>query len=206
ETAIRFGSGQLLVLLNRGEYWQCGYGIAKGSLEEIRAKGLPELRRHITDLAPFVLDRVGALDDWQRIKLLTVRVDRLRRWYRPGLLCIGDAAHAMSPVGGVGINLAIQDAVAAANLLTEPLRNATLTETHLLRVQRRRELPTRVIQRLQMLIQNQVIANVLASRGTSRPPLALRVIGKVPGFRRLLARLVGIGIRPEHVRAPARRA
>ena len=206
ETAIRFGSGQLLVLLNRGEYWQCGYGIAKGSLEEIRAKGLPELRRHITDLAPFVLDRVGALDDWQRIKLLTVRVDRLRRWYRPGLLCIGDAAHAMSPVGGVGINLAIQDAVAAANLLTEPLRNATLTETHLLRVQRRRELPTRVIQRLQMLIQNQVIANVLASRGTSRPPLALRVIGKVPGFRRFLARLVGIGIRPEHVRAPARRA
>jgi len=206
ETAIRFGSGQLLVLLNRGEYWQCGYGIAKGSLEEIRAKGLPELRRHITDLAPFVLDRVGELDDWQRIKLLTVRVDRLRRWYRPGLLCIGDAAHAMSPVGGVGINLAIQDAVAAANLLTEPLRNATLTETHLLRVQRRRELPTRVIQRLQMLIQNQVIANVLASRGTSRPPLALRVIGKVPGFRRFLARLVGIGIRPEHVRAPARRA
>ena len=206
ETAIRFGSGQLLVLLNRGEYWQCGYGIAKGSLEEIRAKGLPELRRHITDLAPFVLDRVGALDDWQRIKLLTVRVDRLRRWYRPGLLCIGDAAHAMSPVGGVGINLAIQDAVAAANLLTEPLRNATLTETHLLRVQRRRGLPTRVIQRLQMLIQNQVIANVLASRGTSRPPLALRVIGKVPGFRRFLARLVGIGIRPEHVRAPARRA
>jgi len=206
ETAIRFGSGQLLVLLNRGEYWQCGYGIAKGSLEEIRAKGLPELRRHITDLAPFVLDRVGALDDWQRIKLLSVRVDRLPRWYRPGLLCIGDAAHAMSPVGGVGINLAIQDAVAAANLLTEPLRNATLTETHLLRVQRRRELPTRVIQRLQMLIQNQVIANVLASRGTSRPPLALRVIGKVPGFRRLLARLVGIGIRPEHVRAPARRA
>ncbi len=151
-------------------------------------------------------DRVGELDDWQRIKLLTVRVDRLRRWYRPGLLCIGDAAHAMSPVGGVGINLAIQDAVAAANLLTEPLRNATLTETHLLRVQRRRELPTRVIQRLQMLIQNQVIANVLASRGTSRPPLALRVIGKVPGFRRFLARLVGIGIRPEHVRAPARRA
>ena len=206
ETAIRFGSGQLLVLLNRGEYWQCGYGIAKGSLEEIRAKGLPELRRHITDLAPFVLDRVGALDDWQRIKLLSVRVDRLPRWYRPGLLCIGDAAHAMSPVGGVGINLAIQDAVAAANLLTEPLRNATLTETHLLRVQRRRELPTRVIQRLQMLIQNQVIANVLASRGTSRPPLALRVIGKVPGFRRFLARLVGIGIRPEHVRAPARRA
>jgi 2-polyprenyl-6-methoxyphenol hydroxylase-like FAD-dependent oxidoreductase len=205
ETAIRFGSGQLLVLLNRGEYWQAGYAIAKGSMDEIRAKGLPGLHRHIAELAPFVRDRVGELDDWDKIKLLTVRVDRLRRWYRPGLLCIGDAAHAMSPVGGVGINLAIQDAVAAANLLTEPLRTRTLDETHLLRVQRRRELPTRVIQRLQILIQNHVIANVLAGRGRLRPPPLLRVIGRLPWLRRLLARLVGIGIRPEHIRPPARR-
>ena len=206
ETAIRFGSGQLLVLLNRGEYWQAGYGIAKGSMEELRAKGLPQLRRHIAELAPFVQDRVGELDDWDKIKLLTVRVDRLRHWCRPGLLCIGDAAHAMSPVGGVGINLAIQDAVAAANLLTEPLRSRTLAETHLLRVQRRRELPTRVIQRLQILVQNHVIANVLAGRGRLAPPLLLRVIGRLPWFRRLAARLVGIGIRPEHIRPPARRA
>ncbi len=206
ETAIRFGSGQLLVLLNRGEYWQAGYGIAKGSMDVIRAKGLPELHRHIAELAPFVRDRVGELDDWDKIKLLTVRVDRLRHWCRPGLLCIGDAAHAMSPVGGVGINLAIQDAVAAAHLLTEPLRSRTLAETHLLRVQRRRELPTRVIQRLQILVQNHVIANVLAGRGRLAPPLLLRVIGRLPWFRRLTARLIGIGIRPEHIRPPARRA
>ena len=206
ETAIRFGSGQLLVLLNRGEYWQAGYGIAKGSMDVIRAKGLPELHRHIAELAPFVRDRVGELDDWDKIKLLTVRVDRLRHWCRPGLLCIGDAAHAMSPVGGVGINLAIQDAVAAAHLLTEPLRSRTLAETHLLRVQRRRELPTRVIQRLQILVQNHVIANVLAGRGRLAPPLLLRVVGRLPWFRRLTARLVGIGIRPEHIRPPARRA
>ncbi len=206
ETAIRFGSGQLLVLLNRCEYWQAGYGIAKGSMDVIRAKGLPELHRHIAELAPFVRDRVGELDDWDKIKLLTVRVDRLRHWCRPGLLCIGDAAHAMSPVGGVGINLAIQDAVAAAHLLTEPLRSRTLAETHLLRVQRRRELPTRVIQRLQILVQNHVIANVLAGRGRLAPPLLLRVIGRLPWFRRLTARLVGIGIRPEHIRPPARRA
>jgi len=206
ETAIRFGSGQLLVLLNRGEYWQAGYGIAKGSMDVIRAKGLPELHRHIAELAPFVRDRVGELDDWDKIKLLTVRVDRLRHWCRPGLLCIGDAAHAMSPVGGVGINLAIQDAVAAADLLTEPLRSRTLAETHLLRVQRRRELPTRVIQRLQILVQNHVIANVLAGRGRLAPPLLLRVIGRLPWFRRLTARLIGIGIRPEHIRPPARRA
>ena len=207
ETAIRFGSGQLLVLLNRGEYWQAGYGIAKGSMEELRAKGLSQLHRHIAELAPFVRDRVGELDDWDKIKLLTVRVDRLQHWCRPGLLCIGDAAHAMSPVGGVGINLAIQDAVAAANLLTEPLRSRTLAETHLLRVQRRRELPTRVIQRLQILVQNHVIANVLAGRGRlAPPPLLLRVIGRLPWFRRLTARLVGIGIRPEHIRPPARRA
>jgi 2-polyprenyl-6-methoxyphenol hydroxylase-like FAD-dependent oxidoreductase len=199
ETAIRFGAGQLLVLLNRGEHWQCGYGIAKGSLEEIRAKGLPELRRHIVELVPFVRDRVAELDDWQKIKLLTVRVDRLRRWYRAGLLCIGDAAHAMSPVAGVGINLAIQDAVAAANLLAEPLRNRTLTEDHLLRVERRRELPTRLIQRLQIFVQNHVVAHALAGRGTLRPPLLLWTMGRLPWFQRLAARLIGIGIRPEHI-------
>ncbi len=206
ESAIRFGSGQLLVLINRGEHWQCGYGIAKGSLDEIRAKGLAQLHRHIAGIAPFVQDRVRELDDWEKIKLLTVRVDRLRRWHRPGLLCIGDAAHAMSPVGGVGINLAIQDAVAAANLLHEPLHNRTVSEADLAWVERRRALPTRVIQRVQILVQNRVIANVLAGRGTLRPPLLLRAMGRLLLFRRLAARLIGIGVRPEHVRTPARRA
>jgi 2-polyprenyl-6-methoxyphenol hydroxylase-like FAD-dependent oxidoreductase len=205
ESAIRFGSGQLLVLINRGEHWQCGYGIAKGSLDEIRAKGLAQLHRHIAGIAPFV-HRVRELDDWEKIKLLAVRVDRLRRWHRPGLLCIGDAAHAMSPVGGVGINLAIQDAVAAANLLHEPLHNRTVSEADLARVERRRALPTRVIQRVQILVQNRVIANVLAGRGTLRPPLLLRAMGRLLLFRRLAARLIGIGVRPEHVRTPARRA
>jgi 2-polyprenyl-6-methoxyphenol hydroxylase-like FAD-dependent oxidoreductase len=205
ETAIRFGSGQLLVLLNRGDYWQAGYGIAKGSLDELRAKGLPELHRHIADIAPFVRDRLDELDDWEKIKLLTVQVDRLRSWHRPGLLCIGDAAHAMSPVGGVGINLAIQDAVAASNLLHEQLRDRSLTEADLARVEQRRELPTRVIQRVQIVVQNRIIANVLASRGAPRPPLLLRMMGRLPLFRRLAARLVGVGVRPEHVLTPARR-
>ena len=205
DTAIRFGSGQLLVMLNRGDYWQVGYGIAKGSIDKLRARGLPELHRHIAEIAPFIRDRVGELDDWEKIKLLTVRVDRLKRWHRPGLLCIGDAAHAMSPVGGVGINLAIQDAVAAANLLHEPLRNRSLTEADLARVERRRELPTRSIQRMQILVQNQVIANVLTSDGAPSPPLLLRIMGHWPWFRRLAARLIGVGIRPEHVLTPARR-
>jgi 2-polyprenyl-6-methoxyphenol hydroxylase-like FAD-dependent oxidoreductase len=206
ETAIRFAAGQLLVLLNRGDYWQAGYAIPKGSLEQIRAHGLPRLRGDIADLAPFLRDRVGGLDDWEKIKLLTVRVDRLRRWYRSGLICIGDAAHAMSPVGGVGINLAIQDAVAAANILAGPLRNRTAAEADLRAVQRRRELPTRLIQQLQLFIQNHVLAEVLAGRGRFRPPLLLRVMARLPGLRRLTARLIGIGIRPEHIRTPARRA
>ena len=205
DTAIRFGSGRLLVLLNRGDYWQAGYAIPKGSIDQLRAKGLPELHKHIAETAPFIRDRVGALDDWEKIKLLTVRVDRLRRWHRPGLLCIGDAAHAMSPVGGVGINLAIQDAVATANLLHEPLRNRSLTEADLARVERRRELPTRVIQRMQLLVQNRIIANVLASRAAPRPPLLLRMLGRLTWLRRLGARLIGVGIRPEHVLTPARR-
>src|SRR6266702_6156330 len=199
ETAIRFGSGQLLVLLNRGEYWQAGYGIAKGSMGELRAKGLPQLHRHIAELAPFVQDRVGELHDWDKIKLLTVRVDRLRHWYRPGLLCIGDAAHAMSPVGGVGINLAIQDAVAAANLLAAPLREGRVSAEDLARVQRRREWPTRVTQRVQVLVQNRIVRRVLQRRRPLRPPPAVRLLARFPRLRRLPGRLIGLGVRPEHV-------
>src|SRR5262245_11898875 len=145
----RFQSGRIFIMLNRGDYWQCGFVIPKGSLAQHQDRGLPAFRDGIAQLAPFVADRVGELQDWTSIKLLTVQVDRLRRWYRSGLLCIGDAAHAMSPVGGVGINLAIQDAVATANLLTPPLRTGVVTTDHLRRVQRRRESPTRVTQRMQ---------------------------------------------------------
>ncbi|MGH7255726.1 MAG: FAD-dependent oxidoreductase, partial [Nitrospirales bacterium] len=140
-TMGRFDFGRIFIMLNRGEYWQCGFVIPKGSAQQVREKGLPAFRDNVARLAPFAKDRVGELQDWNAIKLLTVKVDRLRKWYRPGLLCIGDAAHAMSPVGGVGINLAIQDAVAAANLLAAPLREGRLTTEDLLRVQRRREWP-----------------------------------------------------------------
>src|SRR3954451_23834551 len=145
----RFGPGQLLAMFNRGSYWQCGYVIPKGSGQRIRGTGLEAFREAVAGLAPFARERVGQLREWEEVKLLTVRVDRLARWYRPGLLCLGDAAHAMSPVGGVGINLAVQDAVAAANLLAGPLRAGSITTSDLRKVQRRREFPTKVTQRLQ---------------------------------------------------------
>jgi 2-polyprenyl-6-methoxyphenol hydroxylase-like FAD-dependent oxidoreductase len=144
--------------------------------------------------------QVGELRTWDDVTLLTVRVDRLTQWYRPGFLCIGDAAHAMSPIGGVGINLAIQDAVAAANILAGPLRARAVSTEDLRRVQRRREWPTRVTQRLQVAVQNRVIAAVLGGSRPLRPPLAVRLLGRFAPLRRIPARLVGLGIRPEHVR------
>jgi 2-polyprenyl-6-methoxyphenol hydroxylase-like FAD-dependent oxidoreductase len=203
QTMGRFDAGQIFIMLDRGEYWQCGYVIPKGTFDEIRKDGLPALRERVARLAPPVRERVGELRTWDDLKLLTVRVDRLSRWYRPGFLCIGDAAHAMSPVGGVGINLAIQDAVAAANILAEPLRRRSLTTEHLHQLQRRREWPTRVTQWLQVTIQNRLIAPVLGGSRPLRPPLAVRLLGLIPLLRRIPARLIGIGIRPEHVTAPA---
>jgi 2-polyprenyl-6-methoxyphenol hydroxylase-like FAD-dependent oxidoreductase len=201
ETSMgRFDAGRIFIALNRGDYWQCGFVIAKGSAEQIRARGLPAFRAAVAKLAPFAADRVAELRDWDPIKLLTVKVDRLDRWYRPGLLCIGDAAHAMSPVGGVGINLAIQDAVAAANLLAAPLREGRLSTDDLRRVQRRRMLPTRVTQRLQLFIQDRVIRRVLGSTGRPVLPLAVQLLARFPILRRIPARLIGMGIRPEHVR------
>jgi 2-polyprenyl-6-methoxyphenol hydroxylase-like FAD-dependent oxidoreductase len=202
EPVLRVEPGVLFVTLNRGEHWQCGYVIPKGSLDRLREKGLDAFRAAVGRLAPFAADRVGEIADWESVKLLTVTVDRLRRWHRPGLLCIGDAAHAMSPVGGVGINLAIQDAVATANLLSEPLRDGTLGEADLARVQRRRDLPTRLTQRFQMLLQNRLIARVLHG-GTQSPPLILRLLARFPLLRRVPARLLGMGFRPEHVRSRA---
>jgi len=197
----RFDVGRIFVALNRGEYWQCGFVIPKGSIEQTRAKGLPAFRSAVAQLAPFAADRVCELEDWNAINLLTVRVDRLTRWYRPGLLCIGDAAHAMSPVGGVGINLAIQDAVAAANLLAAPLREGRLAIDDLRRVQCRRMLPTRITQRMQLFIQNRIIHRVLGSTDKLPLPFAVKLLARFPLVRRVPARLIGVGIRPEHVRA-----
>ncbi|HEY3073993.1 MAG TPA: FAD-dependent oxidoreductase [Burkholderiales bacterium] len=198
-----FGAGRIFILLNRGDYWQCGYVIGKGAADEVRRRGLPWFRESIVKLLPWLADRVGELADWEPIKLLTVRVDRLRQWYRPGLLCIGDAAHAMSPVGGVGINLAIQDAVAAANILAGPLREGTLSVMDLKAVQQRRDWPTRVTQRLQLTIQKQLIARALSAEENFTPPLFVRLLTAFPPLARIPARLIGLGVRPEHVRTSA---
>jgi 2-polyprenyl-6-methoxyphenol hydroxylase-like FAD-dependent oxidoreductase len=202
QTMGRFAAQQIFIMISRGEYWQCGYVIPKGAIEQIRARGLEAFRTTITTIASFVSDRVTELRDWNDVSTLSVRVDRLRRWYRQGLLCIGDAAHAMSPVGGVGINLAIQDAVAAANALSQALRTKQLAIDHLRRVQRRRELPTRMTQRFQVVIQNRIISRVLKRGGELKPPFFIRMLARFPILRQIPARLIGIGIRPEHVAIP----
>jgi 2-polyprenyl-6-methoxyphenol hydroxylase-like FAD-dependent oxidoreductase len=202
ETTGRFDTGRIFIAINRGDQWQCGFVIPKDSIVEVQARGLPAFRADVAALAPYVADRVEQIRDWEQVKLLTVCVDRLRQWSRPGLLCIGDAAHAMSPIGGVGINLAIQDAVAAANLLATPLRERHLSDEHLQRVQRRRELPTRLIQWIQLLVQNRVVTRVLAGTGRISPPLAVRLLARFPVLSRIPARMVGMGARPEHVRTP----
>ncbi|QEL17922.1 FAD-dependent oxidoreductase [Limnoglobus roseus] len=195
----RFESGHILVMIDRGDYWQCAYVIHKGGFEGVRRAGIESFRAAVARVAPFVADRVGELRDWDDVRVLTVRLDRLRRWCRPGLLCIGDAAHAMSPIGGVGINLAVQDAVATANILSDPLRAGPVAERVLRKVQQRREFPTRVTQWLQMMVQNRVIGRVLASRTSLTQPWPVRLLRRFPILRRIPARLVGVGVRPEHV-------
>ena len=194
----RFVPGKILVMLNRDQYWQCAFVIRKGAFEEIKQRGLEAFRGDITSVAPFLKDRVNELTDWE----LTVRVDRLRKWYRPGLLCIGDAAHAMSPVGGVGINLAIQDAVAAANILARPLSENYVSLSHLQKLQWRREFPTKVTQWAQVQVQERILSTVLGTRQTVRAPWFLRLFKRFPILRRIPARLIGIGVRPEHVKTP----
>jgi 2-polyprenyl-6-methoxyphenol hydroxylase-like FAD-dependent oxidoreductase len=198
----RFSNGKIMVMLNRDTYWQCGYIIRKGALETIKERGLEKFRLDILGLAPFLGDRINEIHNWEEIKLLTVLVDRLRQWYRPGLLCIGDAAHAMSPVGGIGINLAIQDAVAAANILWQPLSEGWVSPSHLQKVQWRRELPTRLTQRGQVFVQDNVLNRVLGSTKPIVAPWLLRVFKRFPILRRIPARLVGLGVRPEHVKSP----
>jgi 2-polyprenyl-6-methoxyphenol hydroxylase-like FAD-dependent oxidoreductase len=190
------------VLIHRGDYWQCGYVIPKGSFDGMRAHGLIEFCAELARTVPLFTDRVGELKSWDQIKLLTVMVDRLKRWHRRGVICIGDAAHAMSPVGGVGINLAVQDAVAAANILTEPLRSGAVDDAVLRQVPRRREFPTRVIQSGQVFVQSRVIASVLGKRAGIKPPLAVKLLRRFPLLRRIPARIVGIGLRPEHIAPP----
>jgi 2-polyprenyl-6-methoxyphenol hydroxylase-like FAD-dependent oxidoreductase len=196
----RVDFGRVFVMLDRGDYWQCALVIAKGAFADIQRRGIEALRADIVEMIPFLKNRVAELRDWDDVKLLTVQVNRLREWYRSGLLCIGDAAHAMSPIGGVGINLAIQDAVAAANILVpELLRGSTISTETLRKVQARRELPTRITQRVQLLVQKTVITRVLASSGSMKPPLAFRTLGAIPFLRRIPARMVGLGFRREHV-------
>jgi 2-polyprenyl-6-methoxyphenol hydroxylase-like FAD-dependent oxidoreductase len=198
----RIDFGRIFVMIDRGDYWQCALVIRKGAFETIRARGIQDLRDGIIQMNPFLTDRVAELRSWDDVKLLTVQVDRLREWFRPGLLCIGDAAHAMSPVAGVGINLAIQDAVAAANILIPAFRrNSSIRTDTLKEVQARRELPTRVVQRAQLLIQNNIITRVLDRTGRMTPPLAIRALGAFPLLRRIPARLVGLGFRREHVKS-----
>ena len=192
-----FERGKLLVLLDRGDYWQCGFVIPKGDFDEIKARGLEQLQEDIVSFTGFLRDRITELDDWEKIKLLTVQINRLRDWCRDGLVCIGDSAHAMSPAGGVGINLAIQDAVATANLLSEKLRRGPVSLDDLRKVQARREWPTRLIQAMQVFIHRNLVTGK-TSHGKDSLPIVFRLLKWFPVLRQIPARFIGIGPRPEH--------
>jgi 2-polyprenyl-6-methoxyphenol hydroxylase-like FAD-dependent oxidoreductase len=191
---------QFMVLLDRGDYWQCAYVIRKGDFDGIKTRGLDEFRAGVARCAPFLAERASEIKDWDALKLLSVKVDRLRKWHRDGLLCIGDSAHAMSPIGGVGINLAIQDAVATANLLAEKLRAGRIQERDLVRVQLRREKPARLTQRVQIFLHQHMLERIFDSPELISPPLPMRLLEKFPRLRTLPARMIGIGFRPEHIK------
>jgi len=196
-------AGRMLVMINRDQYWQCAFLISKGALDQLQQRGIENFRKEVAALAPFLHDRVQELKSWDDISVLTVTVDHLKEWSKPGVLCIGDAAHAMSPVGGVGINLAIQDAVATANILGSRLLAGTVSRDDLAAVQRRRGFPTRATQRLQLFIQNRVIRTVLGARRPLKAPQALKLLQGWPFLRRFPARVLGMGFRPEHIHTPA---
>jgi 2-polyprenyl-6-methoxyphenol hydroxylase-like FAD-dependent oxidoreductase len=195
----RIDQGKMMIMLDRGDYWQCGFLIRKSDFEKIKQRGVAAFHQDLITVAPFLADRTSEIRDWEQVKLLTVAVDRLRHWYKDGLLCIGDAAHAMSPIGGVGINLAIQDAVAAANILAPRFQHARVAIENLQAVQQRREPPTRRIQRLQIMIQNNLITRILGHPGRMKLPWILRIARHLPILTRIPARIVGIGFRPEHI-------
>lgn len=197
-----FQHGKLLVLLDRGDYWQCGVVIPKGDFEQIKGRGLPAFREEIVSIVAFLRERMAELDDWSKIKLLTVQVNRLRDWCCDGLLCIGDAAHAMSPVGGVGINLAVQDAVAAANRLVAPLKAGTVSDDDLRAIEARRTFPVRFTQRLQLIMQNQIISRALTTTQRPKPPFMFKLFDRFPLLRRIPGRLLAVGVRPEHIHTP----
>jgi len=197
-----FRHGKLLVLLDRDDYWQAGFVIPKGQFDEIKECGLAQFQNDIVSFAGFLRDRVSELDDWSKIKLLTVHVNRLRQWCCEGLLCIGDSAHAMSPAGGVGINLAIQDAVATANLLADKLRNGPVHVDDLRKVQARREWPTRLIQGMQIFIHRRVVTGRMSSGEKTSLPFVFRLLKWFPILRQIPARFIGMGPRPEHFHSP----
>jgi 2-polyprenyl-6-methoxyphenol hydroxylase-like FAD-dependent oxidoreductase len=195
-------AGSIMVMLDRGDYWQCAYVIPKGGIERLKSEGIDAFRSRVVEMSPLLADRIDELKSWDDVKLLSVTVDRLRKWWRPGLICIGDAAHAMSPIGGVGINMAVQDAVAAANQLAGPLRTGKVTDGDLQAIQDRRTLPVRFTQWLQLTIQRNIIGRVLKTQQRPKPPLLFKLFSVFPALRGIPARLIGIGIRPEHVRTP----
>jgi 2-polyprenyl-6-methoxyphenol hydroxylase-like FAD-dependent oxidoreductase len=206
ETLGRIDTGAMLVMLDRGEYWQCAYVIPKGGIERVRSEGIEAFRSRVRSLLPFLADRLAELSSFDDVKLLTVMVDLLRQWWRPGLLLIGDAAHAMSPVGGVGINIAVQDAVAAANRLASPLRAGQVKSSDLQAIQQRRIWPARMTQRMQLLMQNRLIGPALQGVRKPKPPLVFQLLNAVPRLQRIPARVLALGFRPEHVRTPDVRA
>jgi 2-polyprenyl-6-methoxyphenol hydroxylase-like FAD-dependent oxidoreductase len=199
QTLGRIVRGKMMVMLNRDDYWQCAYLIRKGDFDRIKQAGVAAFWSDVVSVTPFLRDRMHELETFGQIKLLTVKVDRLSRWYRPGLLCIGDAAHAMSPIGGVGINLAIQDAVAAANILAAPLARGSISIADLQRVQRRRDMPTRMTQRLQVFIQDRLIRRILGADEDISVPWPMKLLNSWPFLRRIPARMIGVGFRAEHV-------
>ena len=202
ETFGHIDAGAMLVMLDRGEYWQCAYVIPKGGFENVKSEGIEAFRGRVCALSPFLADRITQLSSFDDVKLLTVTVDLLRQWWRPGLLLIGDAAHAMSPIGGVGINIAVQDAVAAANRLAAPLRTGQVKSTDLQAIQHRRVWPARMTQRVQLVMQNRLISPALRGIRRPKPPLVFHLLNALPVLQRIPARLLALGFRPEHVRTP----